>query len=159
LSRPRHPRPWLLPLLLATALGQGCRDAPPAAEPAAGAPADTGILARLRRPAPDGAVHLVRVTAGRDRFAFEPDQLRVRPGDVVRFVLTAPGPESIAFDTAGVPPAARAYLDARGLERGPLLIHPGQVYDVPFTDAPAGRYPFRSVPHAEQGMRGVVIVQ
>lgn len=135
-----------------------CRDAAPAAETAAGAPADTGVLARLRRPVPGGAVHLVRIAAAGDRLAFEPAQLRIRPADVVRFVLAAPGPESIAFDTAGAPPAVRAYLDARQLGRGPLLIQPGQVYDVSFAEAPAGRYPFRSVAHAEQGMRGVVVV-
>jgi len=91
--------------------------------------------------------------------AFEPAEVRVRRGDVVRFVLAAPRPESVAFDTAGLPAAAADFVRRSGLLHGPLLTRVGDVYDVSFRDAPPGRYLFLSVPHAGRGMRGAVVVE
>lgn len=103
-------------------------------------------------------VHSVQMISGRQRYAFEPAELRVHPGDTVRFVLVGPAPESVAFDTAGLAPEARDFLLARSLLTGPLLVSPGQRYDVAFAGAPPGRYPFHSIPHVRAGMRGTVLV-
>lgn len=147
-------------LLAALLLTAACSDAPDEA-PAAGAPAapDTGVLARISRPVEGGGLHLVRLVARGSAYAFDPAEVRVRPGDVVRFVLAHPQPEAIAFDTLAADSTARRYLAASDLMHGTLLTQPGQVYDVRFGDAPAGRYPFFSVPHAGEGMTGVVVVE
>lgn len=140
-------------LCLAPLLGCGEPEpAPPAA------PADS-LLSRIARPVEDGRAVLVRMTAEGDRYAFVPAEVTVRPGDVVRFVLTGPQPESVAFDSAGASPEAAAWVRERGLARGPLLTRPGQVYEASFRDAPPGRYTFFSVPHASFGMRGAVVVE
>lgn len=132
-----------------------CRD-PAEAPPAA--PTDT-LLSRIAAPVEEGRAVLVRMTAEGDRYAFEPPEVRVRPGDVVRFVLSGSQPESVAFDTAGLPPAGVDFLREHGLLRGPLLTRPGQVYEASFRDAPPGRYLFFSIPHAASGMRGAVVVE
>lgn len=145
----------LLAGLLSLAPLPGCNDPEPS-PPAE--PSDT-LLARIARPVEEGRAVLVRMTAEGDRYAFSPAEVTVRPGDVVRFVLTGPQPESVAFDTANSSPEAAAWLRSRGLVRGPLLTRPGQVYEASFRDAPPGRYTFFSVPHASFGMRGAVVVE
>ncbi|CAN5708804.1 hypothetical protein BH23GEM3_BH23GEM3_16120 [soil metagenome] len=102
----------------------------------------------------NGDVHIVRLVARGDRYFFEPDEVHVRVGEVVRFVHTDHQPESIAFDIAGAPEGGAEFLVRQNLAAGPLLTTPGAVYDVPLEGAPPGVYPFFSVPHAEFGMRG-----
>lgn len=105
-----------------------------------------------------GAVHVVRLTARGDRYAFEPSEIRIRPGDVVRFVHTDHQPESVAFDLGRAPEGGAELLRAQGAAGAPLLTDPGAFFDVHFRDAPEGTYPFFSIPHGEFGMRGAVVV-
>ena len=140
-----------LALLLAAACAEP-EEAPPAT------PTDT-LLSRIAAPVEEGRAVLVRMIAEGDRYAFDPAEVTVRPGDVVRFVLTGSQPESVAFDTTGLSPAGVEFLRGRGLLRGTLLTRPGQVYEASFRDAPPGRYLFFSVPHAASGMRGAVVVE
>ena len=76
----------------------------------------------------------------------------------MRFVLAGPQPESVAFDTAVAEGPPVDFIRDRSLHLGVLLLEPGQTYDVSFVDAPPGTYPYVSIPHAVQGMRGVVQV-
>lgn len=144
-----------LALLLCLAL-VGCGDRSNGDLPRVDAP--PAIVERISRPGDGGDVHLVRAVQRADQFRFQPDTLNIPPADVVRFVLTGPQPESIAFDAAAATPAAADYIRERGLDLGVLLVEPGQAFDVAFVGAPAGRYPFLSLPHADRGMRGVVVV-
>lgn len=109
-------------------------------------------------PSGQGAVHVVRLTARGDRYAFEPSEVHIRPGDVVRFVHTDHQPESVAFDLDSAPQDGASFLLAQNAGRGPLLTEPGAVFDVHFHEAPEGSYPFFSIPHADFGMRGQVVV-
>jgi plastocyanin len=147
-----------VPLLFLLVLLVGCgRDDAPDVEPDPAAGAGT---AALTAPAPgQGAVHIVRLLARGDQYAFEPAEVRIRPGDVVRFVQTDHQPEAVAFDAAAAPAAGAEYLARKGLIRGPLLTEPGVFFDVPFVDVPPGEYPFHSVPHGRQGMQGRVVVE
>ena len=124
--------------------------------PTAGA--DSVILPLVAAPHGGGRAHLVRLVARGDEYAFEPAEIRVRPGDVVRFVHTGYQPESVAFDTSRVPTGGAAALAEQGALTPPLLMEPGAVYDIDFRGAPPGSYPFFSVPHEVFGMRGRVIV-
>jgi plastocyanin len=117
------------------------------------------LLERITRPGDGGAVHLVRVVQRPDEYAFEPADLEIVSGDVVRFVMAGSQPESIAFDPVQASPEAADYIRSRMLHLGVLLTDAGQAYDVAFRDAPPGRYPFHSLPHGEQGMRGSVVIE
>ena len=113
----------------------------------------------LTAPAEDGGrVRIIRLVARGDRYSFEPNEVEVRPGEVIRFVHTDNQPESVAFDTAGAPAGGVEFLAGRNLLTGPLLTVPGAVYDVSMEGAPPGTYSFFSVPHAEHGMQGRVHV-
>lgn len=117
------------------------------------------IVDRITRPGEGGAVHLVRIIQRGEIYEFQPNRIAIPSGDVVRFVHAGIQPESIAFDTiAATPKAAADFIRSRSLHFGVLLVEPGQAYDVSFVDAPPGVYPFVSRPHAERGMRGVVVV-
>lgn len=129
-------------------------------EPLAGGAsgADTTFLGRLTD-SPDGSrVHLVRMVASGDSASFTPAELTVQEGDLVRFVMGSSKPESVTFEVDGLAPDAVEFVRTQGLRTGELLTGSGQVYDVSFRGAPPGRYPFRSLPHGDRGMRGVVIV-
>lgn len=147
----RIPLRTLVALVLLPACGEVVQ-APPTTPP-------DSLLAAISRPVEGGRVALVRMTTGEGEPAFAPAEVRVRQGDVVRFVLTSARPESVAFDTAGLSTAAADFVRRSGIRRGPLLTRVGEVYDVSFRDAPAGRYLFASVPHASRGMRGAVVVE
>lgn len=110
----------------------------------------------ITRPADGAAIHLVRLVQRGDSYAFDPAEIEIQAGDVVRFIATGSQPESIAFEAAGGPQSD--FVSSQLLDRGVLLTQPGDAYDVSFRDAPAGSYPFVSVPHRDRGMRGTVIV-
>ena len=62
------------------------------------------ILDRITRPTDGGAVHLVRLVQRGDAYAFDPSDIAIASGDVVRFVMTGSQPESVAFSPEGAAP-------------------------------------------------------
>ncbi len=136
-------------------LAVACTGAPPTETPVEAA---NDLLDRITRPGDGGAVHLVRIVQHGDSYAFDPARLAIPSGDVVRFVMAGSQPESVAFDIGQATPEAGAFIRANSLHLGVLLVEAGQAYDVTFRGAPAGSYPFHSIPHAARGMRGLVQV-
>ncbi len=149
---------WLPLVALVALLLSGCE---PGAQPAPEAERDPGpeVLQRITRPVAGATVHLVRLVQRGDQYAFEPAVIRASPGDVVRFVMAGTQPESVAFEAAAASDSAAVFIRTHSLHLGVLLTDAGQAYDVSFADAPIGRYPFVSVPHAIQGMRGEVLIE
>lgn len=139
----------LAPLALAAACGS------PAADDAVAAAADEQVLplAQLGTASGEGTVHLVRVGQEGVRYRFAPAELTIRQGDILRFVQTGRQPETIVWDAA---PGA-----VPGLEQAqsPVLVDPGDVWEVNFGEVPPGRYGFYSLPHRSFGMEGAVIVR
>jgi plastocyanin len=135
----------------------GCSDEAPALEAPPEEPRPN-TLERITRPAEGGQVHLVRLVQRGDRYAFEPSEITIPPGDVVRFVMVGGQPESVAFEAARAAPAAAEFIRSNQLDLGVLMTETGQAYDVSFQGAPTGSYPFVSLPHGSQGMRGTVVV-
>jgi plastocyanin len=145
---------WLFPFVIVTA--QACEREAPAPLVAEDS---TGLFQAITRPGDGGQVHLVRLIQRGDSYAFEPAELTIPSNEVVRFVMVGAQPESVAFDTVAGSPEVLAYIRSNGLHRGPLLTDSGQTYDVTFRDAPIGRYRIYSLPHADLGMRGSIIVE
>jgi plastocyanin len=121
----------------------GCGDGP-----------GSGVL-----PRGEPEVEEILVIARPQHYAFQPAEVVVGAGGRIRFVHAGQVPESILFDLEGLDPAASEWIRQRGLDAGPLLTRPGDVYEIDFATAPEGAYPFRSAAHAEAGMRGVVRVE
>ena len=93
---------------------------------------------------------------------FQPRELTIEKGDTVRFVLRSGGPHNAAFRE--IPSVAASRLrkvmkDTIADLSGPLLIIPGETYDVVFADVPAGKYPYVCVPHLAGNMTGTITVR
>ncbi len=123
-----------------------------------GAPADTTLLDRITEVPRGVNLHLVRMVTRGETYAFEPAEIPVRAGDLVRFVMVTSRPQSVSFELAELSAEAQQFIRDNDLLHGELLTGAGEVYDVSFQGAPPGRYRFLSVVHADRGMRGVVVV-
>ncbi|MBX6364118.1 MAG: hypothetical protein IRZ00_09645 [Gemmatimonadetes bacterium] len=104
---------------------------------------------------PDVAVRDVRLRQT-PAHAVEPETVRARPGDVVRFIAADPRGYAVAFDTAALTPEARQFLERTGQLRGPPLVATGAAWVVSLEGAPAGAYAFRSL---TADARGLLLVQ
>lgn len=86
-------------------------------------------------------------------YAFEPEEVTVRPGDRIRFVQTGVVPHNVEFRS----PPAGAKLDGRKM--GPFLTTKGQTYEIAIDEAfVAGEYPYICTPHEPMGMVGTITV-
>ncbi len=146
-----RPGAFLLPLLCLLALA-GCREQRSAA------------AARHRLPlgrdtidlGAGVTVHEVRLGGEPAGPGIHPDSVSARTGDVLRFVAADARGYAIAFGDSTLPAPARDFLERTRQLRGPPLITTGASWVVTLKDAPAGRYPFRSLTRAAGG---VLVVQ
>ena len=102
-------------------------------------------------------LHTVRMVGN----GFQPSQITIDNGDTVRFVLGSGGPHNAAFSEksgAGAARLRKIMKDTVADLAGPLLIIPGETYDVVFTDVPAGTYPYVCLPHLAN-MKGTITVR
>lgn len=99
-------------------------------------------------PATGTVVEVKMMSIGGEKFG--PEELTVRRGDVVRFVLES-GVHNVSFP-ASENPSGVSLPDA-----SPYLQVPGQYHDV-FIDFPAGEYTFHCDPHVFLGMVGTLTV-
>ena len=133
-----------LALSLMALLACGDRDAPPAT---------AGEAAPVAAPsvAPTGTVVEIKAITDDQGNRFEPNEVEVKPGDVLRVVLVS-GVHNISFP-------ADQNSGAVGLP-GPsdMLQLPGQTLDVPIGFGP-GDYVFQCDPHAALGMTGKLEVE
>ena len=102
--------------------------------------------------------HVIRMQGGR----FAPYELTINPGDTIHFVLGSGGPHNVAFretrGEAAVRLRARMGKDTIADLAGPLLVIPGDTYDVVF-DVPSGKYPYWCIPHLTMGQMGSITVR
>jgi plastocyanin len=124
----------------------------PAAAPAA-APAAGG-----------GATHDVNMTLEGSTYKFDPSNLTIKTGDVIKFHNKTGGPHNVSFWADSIPAGASTVLtknmpDQMAPLEGPLLTEPEGTYSVSFAGAPAGDYKFYCLPHLALGMHGKITVQ
>jgi len=93
----------------------------------------------------------VELTARGRNARFEPAEVSVRPGDVVRFSSPEGGTHALAFAAELLQPAQREFLERTNQLRAPPLLEPGAAWIVSLEGAPTGSYPFRCITHGEQG--------
>lgn len=101
---------------------------------------------------PTGNVVEVKMVTDDKGNYFEPAELTVNRGDVVRFVLVS-GVHNVSF-----PSDRNAAASAPLPSPSQYLQLPGQTFDLP-VDLPPGEYGFVCDPHAALGMVGTLTVQ
>lgn len=126
------------------------------AAPAGGATAEAPAApaGEAAAPATQGTVHTVRMvtTQGGASGQFEPADLTVKKGDIVRFVNDGGAQHNASFPAADNPGAANLP------QATPYLAAAEQTADVQIT-MDAGTYTYQCDPHAAMGMKGKITVQ
>lgn len=129
--------------------------------------APAGLTAQEAAAEESGRVVIVKMVD----FAFEPAEIRVGPGDVIRFVQTTNTPHNVEF--RDVPDAATLREFPVGalptsapsdweppLVIGPFLISKGQIYEIMVGEwFVEGTYDYVCTPHVPMGMKGRIIVE
>lgn len=140
--------------LLASALAlTACGGGDPASSSTGGNAAAAAAAAPARvAPSvqPTGTVIEVKMFTDDKGNYFEPADLRVRRGDVVRFVLVS-GVHNVSF------PASENQGAVSLPEPSPYLQLPGQTWDL-LVDVEPGKYVYQCDPHAALGMVGTLEV-
>jgi len=125
-----------------------------------------GVAAFTSNPGPrDWAprTYTVRMLQQGSRYLFQPNGLRIQPGDIVEFVYVSGGAHNVQFYPNRIPAGAREVLNRAMAQRmgdlaSPMFTAPNQKYTVSFAGAPQGTYDFFCLPHQALGMKGTIIV-
>jgi plastocyanin len=138
-------------------------------QPAAGGAmtADTSTTAAPSAAAPaaaTGKTHDVKMELDGSKYKFDPDDLTIQSGDVVRYHNMSGGPHNVSFWPDSIPSGAADALKKNMPNQmapleGPLLTEPNGVYEVSFAGAPKGDYKFYCLPHLALGMKGKLTVK
>lgn len=111
-----------------------------------------------------GTLHTVNMLGDGEGYRFEPAEITVSAGDVVKFVMVNGGPHNVAFDPAMLSAEAKAALSANMPRRagelsGEMLLNSSEEYSVSFANVPAGTYEYFCTPHLAMNMKGKIIVR
>jgi plastocyanin len=141
----------------ATAAATPKADSAMTAAPATAAPAGTAAPIT-------GQTVEVKMVGDDKGYRFEPADIKIKPGDGVKFVMISGGPHNVAFDPATIPADVKPQLsanmpDQQGELSSPLEVNPNQTYTISFANIKPGTYPFHCTPHLAMGMKGTITVQ
>ena len=134
---------------------------PSTATPTTGAAPAGGTMAAA--PA-TGTTHEVKMIGDATGYKFVPENITVKSGDAIKYVMVSGGPHNVAFQNVA-DAAVKAQLDANmpgqhmGEASGPMVMQPNEAYTVSFSKIPAGKYDVVCVPHLAMNMKGSVTVQ
>jgi plastocyanin len=154
-----------LALVLAACGGEkNTQDQPAAGQPAGDSAGTPTQSAPAAAPAATGKTHDVNMVLDGSKYKFDPDNLTIQSGDVVRYHNKSGGPHNVSFWADSVPSGAADVLkknmpDQMAPLEGPLLTEPDKVYEVSYAGAPKGEYKYYCLPHLALGMKGKVTVK
>jgi plastocyanin len=135
----------------------------PAAGQAAGTPDQTAPAAAAT-PAGTGKSHDVNMVLDGSKYKFDPENLTIQSGDVVRYHNKSGGPHNVSFWPDSIPGGAADVLKKNMPNQmapleGPLLTEPNAVYEISYAGAPKGEYKYYCLPHLALGMKAKLTVQ
>lgn len=115
-------------------------------------------------PAGTGKTHDVNMVLDGSKYKYDPDNLSIKSGDVIRFHNKSGGPHNVSFWPDSIPSGAADVLKKNMPNQmapleGPLLTEPEATYEVSFAGAPKGDYKIYCLPHLALGMRGKLKVE
>lgn len=148
-----------LAVILAACGGEKKSEGQPAAGDSAAAPGQAAPA-----PAATGKTHEVNMVLDGSKYKYDPDNLTIASGDVVRFHNKSGGPHNVSFWADSIPSGAADVLKKNMPNQmapleGPLFTEPDAVYEVSFAGAPKGDYKFYCLPHLALGMKGKLSVK
>jgi plastocyanin len=109
--------------------------------------------------APVKKIHEVSMRGDATGFFFEPKELTIKQGDLVRWKMVDGAPHNVNFTGREFPTGARVLLENQSKLMGMMLQAPGQTHEIHFTDEfPVGEYNYVCDPHVVLNMTGKLIV-
>jgi plastocyanin len=127
-------------------------------------PAASADAPAANAPAGTGKTHDVKMVLEGSKYKFDPENLTIQSGDVVRYHNVSGGPHNVSFWADSIPSGAADPLKKNMPNQmapleGPLLTEPNAVYQVSFAGAPKGEYKYYCLPHLALGMKAKLSVQ
>ncbi len=102
--------------------------------------------------------YTVKMGSDKGMLVFEPSEIKVKPGDTVKWVINKVPPHNIIFDDKKVPNQDKAL--ATKLSHPQMEMSPGSGYELTLPkDLPAGEYSYFCAPHRSAGMVGKIVVE
>jgi plastocyanin len=139
---------------------KGTADQPQAGSDQSGAPAATTPAATT--PTAAGATHDVNMVLEGSSYKYVPEQLTIKPNDVVRYHNKSGGPHNVAFWADSIPSGAASAItvpEPMSPLSSKLVVAPDEVIEVKFNNAPAGEYKYYCTPHLALGMKARLTVK
>jgi plastocyanin len=133
-------------------------DQPAADQQAAGS--QPGAAANA--PAAAGATHDVNMVLEGSSYKYVPEQLTIKPNDVVRYHNKSGGPHNVAFWSDSIPSGAASAItvpEPMAPLSSKLVVAPNEIIEVKFNNAPAGEYKYYCTPHLALGMKAKLTVK
>lgn len=111
-----------------------------------------------------GTTHEVKMLGDAQGYRFEPANVTVKAGDVIKFVNVSGGPHNAAFDPAAIPADVKPKLSANMPNQmselaGPLLVNANEAYTISFAGIKPGADNYHSTPHLAMNMKAVITEQ
>jgi plastocyanin len=115
-------------------------------------------------PAGTGKTHDVNMVLEGSKYKYDPENLTIKSGDVVRYHNKSGGPHNVSFWPDSIPSGAadvlkKAMPNQMAPLEGPLFTEPNAVYEVSFAGAPKGEYKYYCLPHLALGMKAKLTIQ
>lgn len=115
-------------------------------------------------PAGTGKTHDINMVLEGSKYKYDPENLTIKSGDVVRYHNKSGGPHNVSFWRDSIPSGAAEVLQKSMPNQmapleGPLFTEPDAVYEVSFAGAPKGEYKYYCLPHLALGMKAKLTVQ
>src|SRR5215210_925743 len=150
-----------LAVVLAACGGEKKTQDQPATADSAGTPEQSSPAAA---PAGTGKTHDVNMVLDGSKYKFDPDNLTIKSGDVVRYHNKSGGPHNVSFWPDSIPSGAADVLNKNMPNQmaplqSPLETEPDAVYQISFAGAPKGVYKYYCLPHLALGMKAKLTVQ
>jgi plastocyanin len=109
-----------------------------------------------------GTIHEIKMIGDAQGYHFEPASITAKVGDGIHFVVVTGAPHNIAFDPATIPADSKDQLFANGKNMvdggSPMLLSPGETWELSLGNLKPGTYPFHCTPHLAMGMKGEITV-
>jgi plastocyanin len=118
--------------------------------------------AAANAPAGAGATHDVNMVLEGSSYKYVPEQLTIKPNDVVRYHNKSGGPHNVSFWSDSIPSGAASAItvpEPMAPLSSKLVVAPDEVIEVKFTNAPAGEYKYFCTPHLALGMKAKLTVK
>jgi plastocyanin len=112
-----------------------------------------------------GKTHEVQMVLNeKGEYRFVPQDITIKQGDGIKWVMVSGGPHNVAFDPAKIPDDVEKVLSANMPNQmmplgSPMYMNPGESYTISFAGIKAGKYPYQCTPHLAMGMVGNITVQ